>query len=416
MMAVAKLGADLVLLNTGFAGPQLDAVIATEAVHVLVHDDVFADVVVGCDVAQAWTTTDLLQSPSHRGLPLPPARVEGRWVILTSGTTGRPKGAERRGSGAIGSATALLAAIPLRARDTVVIAPPLFHAWGLAHLGMALSLSSTVVLAPAFDAAAMLGAVTAHEADGLVVVPTMLQRMLVVDDERGPTRRRHRLRYVATSGSDLGATLARRALARFGPVVHNVYGSTEVAIAAIATPADLAAAPSTVGRPAPGTVVRIVDELDRPVASGTTGRVLVGSESAFVGYTDGTTKRRPDGLMATGDLGRLDGEGRLFIVGREDDLVIVGGENVHPAEIEDCLLGHPGVADVAVIGVADDDLGQRLQAFVVRRPGRAPDADELRAHVRANLARFKVPAMVTFVERIPRTTTGKIRRMDLTAR
>lgn len=415
MLAVAKLGADLVLLNTGFAGPQLVDVTTSESVRVVIHDDDLADVVERCDLDRALPSGELEQAAGHRhDRPLQPARTDGRWVILTSGTTGRPKGAGRRGAAAVGSASALLAAIPLRARDTVVIAPPLFHAWGLAHLGLALSLSSTVVLAPVFDPAATLTSLTTHQADGLVVVPTMLQRILAAADEPGANRRPpQRLRYVAVSGSDLGAGLATRALACLGPVVYNVYGSTEVAVAAIATPLDLLAAPGTVGRAARGTVLRLVDRDDRPVAVGDTGRLFVGSEGTLEAYTDGTTKQRIDGLVATGDLGHVDADGRLFIDGREDDMIITGGENVHPTEIEDCLGQHPAVADVAVVGVADDDLGHRLVAYVVPRPGHAIGVDDVREHVRTHLARFKVPARVVFVARIPRTTTGKILRTEL---
>lgn len=419
MVAVARLGADLVLLNTGFAGPQLAEATRAESVRLLVHDDDLSDIVAGCDVDRAFTTSELEHGGVRFGRPLSPVLSEGRWVILTSGTTGRPKGAGRSGRGATASATALMAAIPIRARDTVVIAPPLFHAWGLAHLGLALSLSSTVVLAPVFDAAATLASLTAHDADGLIVVPTMLQRMLAVaTDEDGapvPSGRSH-LRYIASSGSDLGAGLATRAMTRFGPVVYNVYGSTEAAIAAIATPADLAVEPATVGRPAASTVVRVVDTSGREVPSGTIGRVVVGSDATFSTYTDGTTRPRVDGLVATGDLGRVDADGRLFIVGREDDLIITGGENVQPTEIEECLRGHPGVDDVAVVGVDDDDLGQRLEAYVVRRKGQSLEPDDVRSHVRTRLARFKVPAAVTFVERIPRTSTGKIRRAEVADR
>ena len=123
-----------------------------------------------------------------------------------------------------------------------------------------------------------------------------------------------------------------------------------------------------------------------------------------------------DGLVATGDLGRVDADGRLFIIGREDDLIITKGENVQPTEIEECLRGHPGVDDVAVVGVDDDDLGQRLEVYVVRRKGQSLEPDDVRSHVRTRLARFKVPAAVTFVERIPRTSTGKIRRAEVADR
>ena len=204
-------------------------------------------------------------------------------------------------------------------------------------------------------------------------------------------------------------------LEQFGPVLYNIYGSTEVALATVATPEDLRVAPSTAGRVALGSTVKILDDEGREVPSGTTGRVFVGSGAAFEGYTGGGTKEVIDGLMSSGDVGHFDAAGRLFVDGRDDDMIVSGGENVFPAEVEDLLAAHPSVAEAAVVGVADDAFGQVLAAFIVKRPGAKLTKKDVGDHVKAHLARYKVPRHVTFLKALPRTETGKVRKRDLRA-
>ena len=294
-----------------------------------------------------------------------------------------------------------------------MIAAPLFHAWGLSHMGVGLGMSSTAVLHPQFDPEAVLASIAEHRANGLVVVPVMLQRILGLGDEVLARHDTSSLRYIASSGSALGSTLATAALRRFGPVLYNIYGSTEVSLATIAGPADLQAAPSTAGRTAAGSVVRILDADGNELGVDEVGRVFVGNRSRFDGYTGGGTKEEIGGLLSSGDLGHFDRAGRLFIDGRDDDMIVSGGENVFPAEVEDLLASHPSIAEAAVIGVADDEFGQRLKAFVVRRPGATLTQRQVKDHVRTHLARYKVPATVVFIDALPRTTTGKLRRQDL---
>ncbi|HET6562940.1 MAG TPA: AMP-binding protein [Marmoricola sp.] len=416
MVAAWKLGADVVFMNTGFAGPQLDQVLSSEAVDVLLHDDEFADVVRHGD-RESLLAVSLAELASEAGRRWPAPTLasmrEGRSVILTSGTTGRPKGASRGASSATQVAAPLLASLPIRSRDTVVIAAPLFHAWGLAHLGMGIALSSTAVLAPSFDAEATLRAVEEHRADALVVVPVMLQRILALGGDVLARYDTSTLRYIAASGSALGAPLAAAALNRFGPVLYNVYGSTEVAIATVARPRDLRREPGTAGRVATGSVVRVLDDSGRPVPEGETGRIFVGSGSRFEGYTDGGGKEVVDGLVSSGDMGHFDRSGLLFVDGRDDDMIVSGGENVYPFEVEELLTEHPEVAEAAVVGVPDPDYGQRLKAFVVPARGATLDADGVRDFVRSRLARHKVPRDVAFVDELPRNPTGKLLRKDL---
>jgi fatty-acyl-CoA synthase len=334
-------------------------------------------------------------------------------IILTSGTTGRPKGASRGAQGTARGIAGVVSRIPFRARDTQVIAAPLFHAWGLTALLLGLARSSTTVLTRVFDPARTWDAVSRHRAEVLIAVPVMLQRILALGPQALVDADTSNLKIVASSGSALGAPLAGEILDRLGPVLYNLYGSTEVAVATIATPDDLRRNPGTAGRPVLGARVEILDEEGKPVATGRTGRVFVGSAMRFEGYTNGAGKEQRRGLLCSGDLGHWDADGLLMLDGREDDMVVSGGENVYPAEVEDLLARHAGVAEVAVVGVPDAEFGQSLAAFVVPRAGRDPTADELKRYVRVNLARFKVPRRVEFWNELPRTATGKILRREL---
>jgi fatty-acyl-CoA synthase len=242
----------------------------------------------------------------------------------------------------------------------------------------------------------------------------MLARIL---DLGGETLARYdtgSLRVIITAGSLLAPDIGNRAMDVFGPVVYNLYGSTEVAVATVATPEELLAAPGTVGRPPRGCVVRLYDEQNQRITQAETkGRIFVGSELAFGGYTGGGHKEIIDGLLSSGDVGHFDANGLLFVDGRDDDMIVSGGENVFPAEIENLLLERSDVADVVVIGVADPDFGQRLRAFVVAARGATVDEAELKSHVRANLARYKVPREVIFLDELPRNPTGKVLRREL---
>jgi len=426
-VACSKLGAHSLYLNTAFAGPQITDVVAREMPVALIYDEEFTGLV--ADAARgrtrfiAWRDSEgLLDDPVLEDLigggdpsdPVPPGEP-GRAVILTSGTTGAPKGAARKQPESMGPAAALLSKIPLRAREPTMIAAPMFHSWGLAHFFLGLSLSSTLVLRRKFDPEETLAATAQHHATALVVVPVMLQRILQLPEETITKYDLTSLRVIAASGSALPGELALKVMDTFGDVLYNLYGSTEVAWATIATPEDLRAAPGTAGSPPRGTLVKLYDSEGHEVPTGATGRIFVGNELLFDGYTGGGTKDVIQGLMSTGDVGHFDGGGRLFVDGRDDEMIVSGGENVFPREVEDLLAAHDGVRDVAVVGVADAAFGQRLKAFVVREPGATVTADELQDHVKANLARFKVPREVEFLDELPRNATGKVLKRDLIA-
>ena len=426
-MACAKLGAVALYLNTAFAGPQLADVLEREKPAALIYDQEFTDLLSGAAGSVrrfvGWeekegtdeTTLEQLISRSH-GEDLEPPSEHGRYIILTSGTTGTPKGAQRSEPEGLGSLAALFSKIPRRYGETAMIAAPLFHSWGFLHFMLSLPTAATMVLRPKFDPEDTLRATAEHRARVLAVVPVMMQRILALPDE---VKRRYdlsALEVTAASGSALPGDLATRWMDEFGDNLYNLYGSTEVAWATIATPEDMRAAPGTAGRPPRGTVIRIVDEDGNDVPPGETGRIFIGNQLAFEGYTGGGDKEHLGDLLSSGDVGHFDEEGRLFIDGRDDEMIVSGGENVFPREVEDLLADHDAVADAAAIGVDDEQFGQRLRAFVVKAGGAETSEDELKDYVKANLARYKVPREIVFVDELPRNATGKVLKRELAER
>ncbi len=413
-IAAQKLGADVVYLNAAFSGPQVADVVASEGIDVLVHDDEMEETAAPVPVNYRFSASamDAAVVGVPQG-PVRPPRGPGRTVVLTSGTTGHPKGAHRQTSGGALDAAGLLACVPVHSGDRFVVAAPLFHGLGLMGATLGLALSSTVVVRRRFDPETTLSDIATNRANVLIAVPVMLQRMLAL-----PARTRQRyhtsdLRVVLCGGSALGADLAVRFMDEFGDVLYNFYGSTEAGWATCASPRDLRAAPGTVGRPTPGVVVRVADDTGKPVPPDITGRVLVGSRLRMDGYTGGGGKDIIDGLVATGDVGHFDRAGRLFIDGRDDDMIVSGGENVFPAEVEEVLASHPSILEAAVIGVQDEEFGQRLRAFVVLAPGAELAEADVKAHVHDRLARFKTPRDVVFLDALPRNPTGKILKREL---
>ena len=422
--AVSKLGANSLYLNTAFAGPQLAEVVDREQPKAIIYDEEFAGLLAEAGKRRkrivAWHDSEKCDDPTideliAQGDPsdvVPPAR-EGRAVILTSGTTGSPKGAARSNPQSLDPAVALLSKIPLRARQTTYIAAPLFHSWGFAHFTLGLILGSTYVLRRKFDPEQCLADIARYRADSLVVVPVMMQRIMELPEEVRAKYDTSSLKVVAASGSALPGDLANDWMDAFGDTLYNLYGSTEVAWASIATPADMRSAPGTAGKPPRGTVVKLYDESGVEVEEGSTGRIFVGNEMLFEGYTGGGSKDVIGNLMATGDVGRFDEGGRMFVEGRDDEMIVSGGENVFPKEIEDLLARHEAVSDVAAVGVDDKDFGQRLRAFVVLESGKQATADDLKGYVKQNLARYKVPREIVFIEELPRNATGKVLKREL---
>jgi acyl-coenzyme A synthetase/AMP-(fatty) acid ligase len=401
-------------------------VLEREGAELVIHDEEFGGLVEHArskrpdlGVVLAWS--DGPRSPENLdGLELArrgrrPARPDrpGRIILLTSGTTGTPKGARRSGSGGAGALAAMFDRIPWRAEETVVVAAPMFHAWGFGQLAIAATMACTVVMRRKFDPEATLAMVQEHRAAGLAVVPVMLERVVDLPDEVLERYDLSSLRFVTASGSRMRSDAVLGFMDRFGDLVFNSYNATEAGLISTATPADLRVAPDTAGKPVAGTVVRILDDDLRPVRRGEVGRIAVLSDSQFEGYTSGDSKDFHEDYMISGDVGRLDDAGRLYVVGRDDDMIVSGGENVYPLEVEETITAHGAVLEAAVIGVDDEKYGQRLAAYVVLRPGSDATADDLKAHVKSQLAGYKVPRDLTFLDELPRNASGKVMPREL---
>ncbi|HET9859029.1 MAG TPA: AMP-binding protein [Nocardioidaceae bacterium] len=422
-IAAAKLGADLLYLNTAFAAPQLGEVFAREKPAAIIYDQEFTDLIErsGSRATRvlAWVDSEPGDLPTLEQLigagssdDLVPPGHRSRSVILTSGTTGTPKGAPRS-EGSFDAGVALLSRLPLKRGWRTHIAAPLFHTWGWAHLNLAMLMGSTMVLRRRFDPEDCLRAVTEHRCDSMAVIPVMLQRIMQLPHDTLASYDLSHVKVVAASGSALPGDLGSDWMDRFGDHLFNIYGSTEVAWVTIAQPADLRAAPGTAGRPPHATVVRLYDEQGTPVREGEPGRIFVGNSMLFEGYTGGGSKDMVEGLMSTGDVGRFDADGLLFVEGRDDEMIVSGGENVFPQEVEDCLSRHDAVVEAAALGVDDAEFGKRLRAFVVLAPSTEVSEDDLKDWVKQNLARYKVPREIVVLDELPRNATGKILKREL---
>jgi len=427
MAACGKLGARLVLMNTGFAKPQFVDVCEREKVNAVLHDGEFSDLLdaLPADVRRVLTWVDEgTDRPTgvptiddiiaaNNSAPLPAPSRPGGSVVLTSGTTGLPKGAPRGKVSPLATAE-LVDRVPFPRKGTMVIVSPIFHGTGLATYLVGAALGNKVVTSRRFKPEGTLKLIADHEADMLVAVPTMLHRMVELAPDVIASYDTSSLKVIAIAGSALTPELSNRVQDTFGDVLYNIYASTECGFASVATPEDLRIAPGTAGRSPVGCEVVLFDEQGQRIdGANTPGRIFVRSEARFEGYTDGRSKQIIDGYMSSGDMGHFDNTGLLFVDGRDDDMIVSGGENVFPQEVENLLVERADVSDAAVVGVDDIEFGKRLRAFVVPVPGAQQNAEELKLYVKNNLARHKVPRDVVFIDEMPRNATGKLLRRVL---
>ncbi|GAA5086604.1 acyl-CoA synthetase [Nocardia iowensis] len=427
MVAASKLGVRVALMNTGFAKPQFAEVCQREKVKAMLHDSEFLGLLdalpadlprfltwvdEGTELPKgAQTLDDLAAANSTEELPKP--SKPGGFIILTSGTTGLPKGATRVKVSPLATAQ-FLDRIPFPSKGAQVIVSPIFHSTGFGTWLVGMAMGNKVVVRRRFDAEATLKLIADHRAEMLVAVPTMLHRMTELDPAIRAKYDTSSLKCILLAGSALSPELTVKATQVFGPVLHNLYGSTECSVATVAKPEDLAVAPGTVGRAPITCEVRLYDDNDKQVtAINTTARIFIRSGTPFEGYTDGRNKQIIDGFMSSGDVGHLTEHGLLMVDGRDDDMIVSGGENVFPQEVENLLLERQDIFDAAVVGVDDVEFGKRLRAFVVPEPGHTPDGEEIKAYVKNNLARYKVPREVIFLDDLPRNPTGKLLRRVL---
>ena len=428
--ACARVGARTIMLNTEFSGPQIRDVSAREGAKVIIYDDEYTDAVTLAAAPlgklRALATNPDSETPSgstdetladliarSSTAPAPKATRRSSIIILTSGTTGTPKGATRHAPPTLAPIGGVLSHVPFASGEVTSLPSPMFHALGYLHATIAMTLGSTLVLHRRFRPATVLTDVAKHKVTAIVVVPVMLSRMLDALETMDPKPDLSSLRIIFVSGSQLGGELASRAMKDIGPVIYNMYGSTEIAFVTIARPQDLKKNPATVGPLIKGVKVKILDDNGHEVSRGQVGRIFVGNSFPFEGYTGGGNKEVIDGLMSSGDVGYLDDDGLLYVSGRDDEMIVSGGENVFPAEVEDLISGHPDVIEATALGVEDKDFGARLRAFVVLKEGAELTEDAIKEYVRDHLARYKVPREVIFLAELPRNPTGKILKREL---
>lgn len=347
-----------------------------------------------------------------------PDRSERAAVVMyTSGTTGKPKGAVRGfGAGVAVSALGAIGATPMRVGDVHLAVCPLYHLTAFGFVNMALVLGATIVVLPEFRPELFLEAIQRYRVTTTAVVPTMLHRVLELGEARIRAYDTSSLTAIFTGGAPLPPALASEVMRVFGDRLYNFYGATETGIVTIAGPEDLRASPGTIGRPVAGCELLLVDEHGRPCRDGEVGELYARSPLLVSGYhgdPESTRASMLDGYFSVGDLARRDARGCYHIEGRKRDLIISGGVNVYPAEVESVLHDHPAVAEAAVVGVPDRAFGERVRAFVALRPGATASEDDIKAHCRAQLAGPKVPREVVFLDALPRNPTGKVMKREL---
>lgn len=426
----ARVGARIILLNSEFSGPQIKEVSEREGAKLVIYDDEYTAAVAQAEPALGKlralatnpdtdapsgstddTLADLIKRSSKQ--PAPKATKHSSVIILTSGTTGTPKGANRSTPPSLAPIGGVLSHVPFKSGEVTSLPAPMFHALGFLHATIAMMLGTTLVLRRRFKPATVLADIEKHKVTAIVVVPVMLSRILDELEKTQPKPNLSSLRIVFVSGSQLGAELATRALKDLGPVIYNLYGSTEIAFASIARPKDLSKNPATVGPPVKGITVKILDDNGIELPQGEIGRIFVRNTFPFEGYTGGGGKQIIDGMLSSGDVGYFDEGGLLYVSGRDDEMIVCGGENVFPAEVEDLISGHPEVVEATALGVEDKEWGHRLRAFVVKTEGASVDEEAIKTYVKENLARYKVPREVIFLDELPRNPTGKILKREL---
>ena len=432
LAAKSYAGGAVFLLNIGSSAEQIQGCIEENGINIIFADDEFADrmpeSVRNGQVPLVWAhlgditeaereevvagaaCVDKLITLQHDLPKLPYRPKQGDIVLMSSGTTGVPKGILRDEPTIPYVLTGLLSAIPWYSNQTVLQSASMFHTWGWSTLNVALGSRSTIVTQRVFDPEKSMQQIQDYKIDGLISSPIFYKQMLdLPDNEKWDTST---LKWIASSGNALTTDLVGRMHERFGPILANIYGSTELSLATVATAEDIAKHPTAAGRVVPGSVVKLFDDAGNEVPQGQPGRIFLNNETALKGYSNPDTPIvMIDGLIEMGDRGYFDEDGQLHVLGRNDDMIIIGGENVHPQSVTETLEPMPGIADVYAGGVDDEETFKRIAVWVVRsndEEGQALTADAIRDWVRDKLAHHSIPRDVHFLDELPRNPTGKV--------
>ncbi|MEQ1614293.1 MAG: AMP-binding protein, partial [Hyphomicrobiaceae bacterium] len=361
------------------------------------------------DAEDGWST-QISGKPAQ--MPRPKSGGDAPAVIFyTSGTTGKPKGVMLSHNAELFTARMVAAHMRISAADRVMVAGPLAFIYPLIINALSgFVAGATVTILPRFHPALVAEVVAAERTTVFMGVPTMFA-MLVnwgADNDADMSS----LRLAISAGQNLAWNLCERFRHRFGVTVHDLWGMTEgTPITGYDPVAEPSGRPESCGKALPGCGVRIVDDAGRDLPTDAIGEVLLSGPNVMLGYyerPEATGETLRDGWVSSGDLGKLDVDGYLYILGRKKDLIIRGGANIYPGDVEEVLYGHAAVAECAVVGRPDELYGERVAAFVVLKSPGAADVDALRNHCRARLADYKVPADVHFLDALPKGPTGKI--------
>jgi len=341
-------------------------------------------------------------------------------MVYTSGTTGRQKGASRDfGKMGYEPIVHFISSFPLKRDERHLVLCPLYHSAAPAMVAMVMGVGGCVVILPRFEPEEVLRTIERERITSLMAVPTMLQRLTSVAPEIQRRFDYSSLRWIMSGAAPLPTETARRTEELFGPVLYNFYGATETGLVTLARPGEHTARPGTIGRAVGGNEIALLDGEGHEVPVGQVGELYVRNDMMMDGYhgnAEATRAASKDGFISVGDLARRDEDGYYYLADRKTDMVISGGVNIYPWEIEEQLHRHPAVQEAAVVGVPDPEWGESLAAFIVLRPGQSATAAELGEHVRRDLADFKRPKRWFFVDELPRNPTGKILKRELKER
>ncbi|MEJ7603275.1 MAG: AMP-binding protein [Kofleriaceae bacterium] len=341
----------------------------------------------------------------------------GGVIVYTSGTTGKPKGANRawRKTG-FESVADMILQVGMTADDRHLVVCPLYHSAAPAFVAVMMSLGSTIVLMNHFDPEGALALIQREQITCSLMVPTMIIRLANLPAETIAKYDTSSLRWIMSAAAPLTTEAARRFMAHFGHILWNFYGATETGLVTLASPRDHVERPGTIGRSLRGNEIRLLDDAGADVPPGQIGELYARNSTLISGYhknEEATRSSQREGFFSVGDMGRLDPEGYYFLESRKHDMVISGGVNIYPREIEDHLNTHPAILEAAVVGVPDPEWGETLKAFIVLRGTQQITETEVIDYCRVALADFKRPRKVAFLEELPRNPTGKILKREL---
>jgi fatty-acyl-CoA synthase len=401
------------IVHAEYVGPMLEArKTAGKGGAMLV---VAGDVTPGDPEMEDWDRAIAAASPEM------PPRVQGGdgggVIVYTSGTTGKPKGANRawRKTG-FESVADMIMQVGMRADDRHLVTCPLYHSAAPAFVAIMMSLGATIVLQNHFEPEAALDIIEKERVTCSLMVPTMLIRLANLPKETLAKYDTSSLRWVMSGAAPLTTEAARRFMQQFGPILWNFYGATETGLVTLAGPHDHVSRPGTIGKRMRGNEIRLLDDNGRDVPVGQVGELYARNPTLISGYhgnDDATKSSQREGFFSVGDVGRIDDEGYYYLESRKHDMVISGGVNIYPREIEDHLSTHPAILEAAVIGVPDPEWGETLRAFIVLRNGQQLTETEVVTYCREGLADYKRPRKVTFLPELPRNPTGKVLKREL---